>query len=183
MNDNALALIAVTSAAFTAMVFIRAAWHKLADFRAFVGFVSDYRLLPAQLVETASATLLVVEITIAVTLLIPGVRPLGAVLAIVLLGLYAAAIGITIARGRTSVECGCGGAPNLLSSVLLVRNGVLALVAAGTFIGDSVTLEGAGAATAIATAFLLFVLFLLVEQILANGMHVRQIRSSSGGKP
>lgn len=41
MNAEALALLSATAGAFTALVFARAAWHKIADFTAFTGFVSD----------------------------------------------------------------------------------------------------------------------------------------------
>lgn len=176
MSDDALALLAATAAAFTALVFARAAWHKIADFTAFTGFVADYRIVPESQVRTASMALVAAEVAIPVTLLIPGLQPVGAALAVLLLGLYAAAMGINILRGRTSIECGCGGAATLLSPTLLVRNGVLALIAASVLFGNSMTLTFGEAVAAVGLAFLMWATFLLVEQILANGMHARQAR-------
>lgn len=176
MSDDALALLAATAAAFTALIFARAAWHKLSDFAGFTGFVSDYRLVPERMVRTVATALVAVEVAIPVALLIPGGQAAGAALAILLLALYGAAMGVNIARGRTSIECGCGGAPSLLSPALLVRNGVLALIAAAVLFGNSFSLGFGEAVAAIALAFLLWVSFLLAEQILANGMHARHVR-------
>lgn len=176
MSEDALALLGATAAAFTALIFARAAWHKLADFTGFIGFVSDYKLVPEPLVRNASMALVAVEVAIPVTLLIPAAQPVGAILAVLLLGLYAAAMGINIARGRTSIECGCGGAPTFLSPALLVRNAVLALIAASVLFGNGFRLSFGEAVAAVGLAFLLWVSFLLVEQILANGMHARQVR-------
>ena len=176
MNPEVAALLSATAAAFTALVFVRAAWHKLTDFTSFTGFVADYELLPPALVRPAAAALTATELAVPVAMLIPGGQMVGAVLAVVLLCLYAAAMGINILRGRTRIECGCGGAPNLLSPVLLVRNAVLAGVAAIPIAAGSGGLSFGGAAAAVFLGFLAWAFFILSEQVLANGIRARTIR-------
>ncbi|MCC6983974.1 MAG: hypothetical protein IT535_11935 [Bauldia sp.] len=177
MSASVLALLAATAGVFTALVFARAAWHKASDFTAFTGFVSDYQLVPESQVKAASYGLVAAEIAVVLALLVPGGQGIGALLAIALYALYAGAMAVNIRRGRTSIECGCGGAPNLLSPALLVRNGVLAAVAALVMLGGG----GAGlsfgeAAVAVALGFLLWAGFLLAEQILSNAMRARALR-------
>ena len=53
-------LASLTSAAitvFTALIFARAAVHKLAEFTEFTGFVDDYRLIDERLVRPVSAAI------------------------------------------------------------------------------------------------------------------------------
>jgi hypothetical protein len=176
MNAEVGALLAATAAAFIALVFVRAAWHKLNDFAAFTGFVADYELLPPPLVRPASAALTATEMAVPVAMLVPGGQPVGAVLAAGLLGLYAAAMGVNILRGRTRIECGCGGAPSLLSPLLLVRNAVLAGIAAVPLAVGGGPLSFGDAAAAVLLGFLLWAFFLLSEQVLANGIRARLIR-------
>ncbi|MGV8839764.1 MAG: MauE/DoxX family redox-associated membrane protein [Bauldia sp.] len=176
MNEVS-SLLAATAAAFTALVFARAAWHKLADFAGFTGFVADYRLLPEARVRAAAAALIAAEVAIPLLLLVPATQAAGAVLAILLLGLYALAMGINLARGRTQIECGCGGAPTLLSPALLIRNAVLAGVAALVLVAaGGLGLSFWDAAAAVALGFTLWVAFLLAEQVLANGIRARMLR-------
>lgn len=169
-------LLAATAAAFAALLFARAAWHKLSDFAAFTGFVADYRLVPEAQVKPVAAALVAAEVAIPLALVIPGTAIIGAALAIGLLGLYAAAMGINIARGRTSIECGCGGAPNLLSPALIVRNAVLAAIAGLVLLDPGIGLSFGNAVIAVALGLLLLACFVLAEQVLANGMRARMAR-------
>jgi hypothetical protein len=114
----------------TALLFVAAAGHKLADWRRFRAALADYRLLPGQLVPAGAAAAVALEIATCVLLLLPALRAAGAVLAAALLALYAIAIGVNLARGRTSIDCGCLGvgrrAP--ISRWMVGRNVVLAAV-------------------------------------------------------
>ncbi|MCC6734802.1 MAG: methylamine utilization protein MauE [Bauldia sp.] len=176
MNEVS-SLLSATAAAFTALVFARAAWHKLADFTGFTGFVADYRLVPEAQVKAVSTGLVAAEVAIPLLLLVPATQAMGAVLAILLLGTYALAMGINILRGRTRVECGCGGAPTLLSPALLVRNAVLAAIAALVLVAAGrLQLSFGDAAAAVALGFMLWVAFLLAEQVISNGIRARMLR-------
>ncbi len=104
-----------------------AALHKLRDRVKFVETMRDYRLLPDVMVPFASALVVLSELAAFALLLVPSLRPAGAVLAGGLLVLYAAAIGINLARGRTEIDCGCsfGASGQSISGWLLVRNACL----------------------------------------------------------
>ena len=178
MNEPLVSgLLSAAIATFVDLIFVRAAWHKLAAFTEFTGFLADYRLLDQRLVVPASAALAAAEAGVVVLLLAPGGQPFGLGLGIGLLGLYAIAMSINIARGRTAIECGCGGAVQPLSWSLVTRNGVLAVIAAvGVLASVGVPLDVGGTLAAIASGFMFWLVFLLVEQILANTSTARLTR-------
>lgn len=161
-------LVAATATAFIALLFARAAWHKLSDFTAFTGFVADYDLMPAGRVNLAAMVLAGLEVLVVVVLLTPGGNVAGAILAIALLGLYAVGMGININRGRDRIECGCGGAVQPLGWQLVGRNGVLAAIAALCLVGSPYALSLSEAAAALVSGFILWVGYLLIEQIMAT---------------
>ena len=104
--DPTLSLIVTLGAA---LLFGAAAVHKLADWQRFRGALGNYRLLPDPLVLAGAAAVVALEVAACVLLLLPSLRAAGAVLAAALLALYASAIGVNLARGRTSIDCGCLG--------------------------------------------------------------------------
>jgi uncharacterized membrane protein YphA (DoxX/SURF4 family) len=104
--DPTLSLIVTLGAA---LLFGAAAVHKLADWRRFRAALGNYRLLPDPLVLAGAAAVVALEVAACVLLLLPSLRATGAVLAAALLALYAIAIGVNLARGRTSIDCGCLG--------------------------------------------------------------------------
>ena len=69
-----------------------------------------------------------------------------------------------------------GGAPNLLSPALLVRNAVLAVIAAVPLIAGAGPLSFGDAAATVFLGFLAWAFFLLSEQVLANGIRARLFR-------
>ena len=104
-----------------------AALHKLRDGAAFRETVRDYRLLPDALAATGAVLVVLAEIAAVGLLLVPVTRSVGAILAGALLVLYAGAIGINLARGRTEIDCGCtwSGSGQTISAWLLLRNAAL----------------------------------------------------------
>jgi hypothetical protein len=119
-----------------ALVFLRAAAAKWRSPAAFEGVVGNYDLLPRALVAPVAAVLPVAEALIAAALLVPlalRARPESAAAA--LLVVFAIAMGVNLARGRTRIDCGCGDprAGQTLRPSLVVRNLALAalLVVAG----------------------------------------------------
>lgn len=167
------ALVAATAVAVTALVFARAALHKLWDFTSFTGFVADYGLLPEPLVKPVSAALVAAELAVVASTLVPSAHAVAAALAVVLFAVYAGAMAAAMRAGRDRVECGCGGAPQPLSWTLVARNGVLAAVAALGLFSAPAALDAAEAAAVLASGFALWVAFLLADQILANAAFVR----------
>jgi hypothetical protein len=102
--------------------------HQLTAWGEWQGVVQNYRLLPLGWVAAAAALLPATEILIAVALLLPPGRWLGACVAAALFCLYAAAMGINISRGRTAIDCGCFGSRlrHGISAWMVVRNLLLA---------------------------------------------------------
>ena len=106
-----------------------AAGSKMAALEPFVGVVRNYRLLPPALVRPAAYAIPPFELLIAATLLaLPASAfpPAGAAL---LLLVFAGAMAVNIARGRSEIDCGCfvGFMRQRLSWTLVARNLALAV--------------------------------------------------------
>lgn len=112
------------------LVFARAALHKVTYFAGFRQTLVDYRLLPERLTGVAAAMLTGAELAAVTLLLVPGFRTLGAATAALLLLCYSAAMAVNLRRGRTSIDCGCGGPGQSISWALVGRNLLLAGIAA-----------------------------------------------------
>lgn len=122
-------LLVATASGFIALLFARAAYHKASDFLVFTGTLSDYRIVPETLLTTVTAALIVLEVVVAGGILWSATRPAAALLGAGLLAAYAMAMAVPLSQGRTEISCGCGGAADQLSPALLVRNGILVMVA------------------------------------------------------
>lgn len=162
-------ILVVVAAGLLVCVFLRGAAHKFFDFGWFVHTLAEYRLIPARFVSPVAAVLALVETGVAIGLVAPQSRGAAAMAGGALLLAYAAAIAVNLLRGRSRIECGCGGAGEGLSWSLVVRNGALAglaLVAAQTPIPAPFgPFEWITAAAAIASLWLLLV---SVEKLAGN---------------
>lgn len=120
------------SALLLAGIFLPSAWSKLRAIDEVTGVVADYRILPEPLVEPFARTLPWLEIAAGISLLVPATRPVGAVLAAGLLLVFALAMAINLARGRTEIDCGCfiGRQKERIGWPLVVRNLLLVGAAA-----------------------------------------------------
>lgn len=133
-----------------ALLFATAARHKLRDRTAFAATLAAYRVLPAAATDAAGVGIAVVEVAIAVAWLVPGAGPVAALATIALLGAYGAAIVLNLARGRRTIDCGCGigGAPQPISAWLVARNAGLAGVAWWAAVAGAAAGHGADLASA-----------------------------------
>jgi hypothetical protein len=113
-----------------ALLFAGAAWHKRSAPARFAAQLGAYDLLPQPLVRPAASTLPWLELAAALLLLVPATRPLAALAALALLLAYATGMLVNLLRGRTDIDCGCGGPAQPLSYGLILRNLVLAAGAA-----------------------------------------------------
>lgn len=113
-----------------ALLFASAALYKLRDLPRFGAVLRAYRVLPAGL--TFAWPLPLVELTMAAGLLIPLTRAAAALAGAGLLGVYALAMALNLARGRRELACGCGGANERrpISAWMVVRNALLAALLA-----------------------------------------------------
>ncbi|MYE80993.1 MAG: methylamine utilization protein MauE [Gammaproteobacteria bacterium] len=109
-----------------------AAWGKFRNAAGFEAILADYRLLPGSLVRPVARGIPVVEGVLAAAWIIAPWHADAALLAsiatvAIMLG-YGVAIAANLSRGRSWIDCGCGGGEQL-SWVLVGRNAVLATVA------------------------------------------------------
>jgi hypothetical protein len=122
MASYVTAIFSLSLMVLALLIFLGAVLHKIFDFGEFQGFVADYQLLPEILVKPTSLLLVIVEAGVVLLMLWSPTRIFALTLAAGLLALYALAIAVNLRRGRTQIECGCGGAPQWLSAALVWRN-------------------------------------------------------------
>ncbi|HEV8646322.1 MAG TPA: MauE/DoxX family redox-associated membrane protein [Burkholderiales bacterium] len=115
-----------------ALVFLQGGAAKLTARDEFQGVVTSYRLLPAAAVPAFAVLLPFAELAAGIGVVLPATRHAGAVLAIGLLVMFALAMAINLARGRTEIDCGCfkSGFRQTISAWLVGRNLLLAAGAA-----------------------------------------------------
>jgi hypothetical protein len=158
-------------AALLAIVFLGGAWQKLRDVGTFVMAVEQYRLLPVPWVPVAARGLLAAEAAAGLLLLPIATREAGAALALVVLAVATLAVSINLLRGRSAIDCGCGGPEDgqHLSWGLVLRNGVLSLAASLSLAAEAprrlVWLDGL---TVVAGTLALYGLYAAANQLMAN---------------
>jgi hypothetical protein len=164
--------IAVAARLLGALVFAAAIGGKIEHRHELAGVVANYRLLPERLAAPVAWLLVGLECLAALSL-ISGVRlAAGTALAISLLGGFALAMAINLARGRREIDCGCfqSGLRQRLSAALVARNVILAicltplLATAGAGLRPLQWVDGLGAGLA---AFALY-------QVLGELLSLRQ---------
>ncbi len=155
MNEIALAVRVLV-----ALVFLTAALGKLRHRLEFQGVVSNYRLLPEIAVPAFALLLPPVEVIVAAALLFVPAASWPAVSAAALLLVFAVAMAINIRRGRRHIDCGCfqSALKQTLSWVLVSRNVGLALLLALPAAAPETVLSESGAAQALLSGTVLFVL-------------------------
>jgi hypothetical protein len=106
-----------------ALIFALAAFHAMREWTVFGGIVEQYRIAPRRLALIAARILPPLELVAAAALVLPITSGAGAVLGLCLMVLFTVAITVNLARGRVSIDCGCGGASGQkLSTGLVLRN-------------------------------------------------------------
>lgn len=154
MSELALAIRVLVG-----LTFVTAAFGKLRHRLEFQGVVSNYRLLPEAAVPAFALFLPPVEIVVATALLFAP-SSWSALCAAALLVVFAVAMGINMQRGRRHIDCGCfqSALKQTLSWVLVARNVGLALLLAVPATVPERALSPAGAAEALLTGTVSFVL-------------------------
>ena len=108
MDDQAASfMLGEVSRLTVAAIFALAAIHAMRDWTVFAGIVERYRIAPRRLSVIAARTVPPLELAAAAALLVPSRA--GAALGLCLMASFTAAIVLNIARGRVSIDCGCGG--------------------------------------------------------------------------
>jgi hypothetical protein len=160
-----------------ALLLLVSAGHKLRDLAHFRATLADYRLVPAWLVSPAALVVVGVEVAAAAALVL--LRTAGALAAAALLTVYAAAIGVNLARGRRHIDCGCAGsaARRTLSGWLVARNGALVGIAlAGLAPVGARPMMWVDGLTVAGTTLLLAVVYATVDGLIANAPGFARLR-------
>ena len=121
----------ISASLLLSYVFVIASWHKWQDLEVFQETLLNYRILPESLVKLFSRFVPALELLCGIGLLIPQLASFAAILAGSLLLMYIFAIALNLARGRRSIDCGCGGSEQkqAISEWMVVRNSLLLLFA------------------------------------------------------
>jgi hypothetical protein len=163
-----------------ALLLLVAAGHKLRDLAHFRATLAEYRLLPESLVGGGAVVVVGVEIAIAVALVTA--RAAGALAAASLLAVYAAAIGVNLARGRRHIDCGCAGPAErrTLSGWLVARNAALVAVAlAGLVPVGARPMIWVDGLTVAGTTLLLAGVYAAIDGLIANAPGFARLRGAA----
>jgi hypothetical protein len=152
-----------------AAIFLEAAQHALSDRQDFASVVAAYRIAPVWAAEAVGVVLPGLQVVAAIALMVPRLAVPGAWLALALLLVFTAAITINLRRGRTRIDCGCGGESQRISSALVIRNLVLTAAVAGV-LAAPVHAHFGGAFTVGVAGFAVFLsgLYFAANQLMAN---------------
>jgi hypothetical protein len=153
-----------------AAIFGLAAIHAMREWAVFGAIVEEYRLVPRPLALIAARILPPLELIVAAALLLPTASRIGAVLGFCLMLLFTAAIIVNIARGRVSIDCGCGGADGQeLSTGLVLRNvGLMVGLAIAGAAPSRGALDGVTAIVVICASLALIALYFAINQLMTN---------------
>jgi hypothetical protein len=123
-------IVAISIQLFAIILFVEAALHKAQDYKDFVSVLSGYKLIPISMIWVVAGIVILVESfsVLGLLLTIPYLKYLAASLLII----YAIAIEVNVLRGRTEIDCGCGGRSLPISQALVSRNLVIAVLLAGS---------------------------------------------------
>ena len=110
------------------MLFMFAALHKVKYTAHFEMVLVSYQLLPRKSIFLISKLFIMVEVVTSLALIISPGRPMGAVLAFLLLSVYGAAMAINLLKGNRLLDCGCHlqAQKQAISWRLVLRNALLA---------------------------------------------------------
>lgn len=183
MTDAGLAidpLLLLIAAGWTAALLLHAAVAKLADRGLFHQHLAAYGV-PEALQPALVWALPLAEGAAALGLVTPW-RPVAALGGAALLMVYGAAMAWHLARGRV-LDCGCGGAPLPLSWALVVRNAVLAGIAAAAALPSTGRAVGAADFAVAAAALLLGALLLAAFSQVLRTASARGRSIPSGRSP
>lgn len=159
-----------------------AAWRKVSDFSTFSTVVADYRIVPQALLRPTGVVVATVEAVLAVLWLAApwyadAANAAGIGTAALMAG-YGAVIAANLVRGRSWIDCGCGGGDQLTWG-LVARNAVLSALAIATFAVRSLGSPDWGdVAVAVPVLVIATLLYLATGALLANSAAMRAWREA-----
>lgn len=171
------------SGAALSVIFLTGAWQKLRDPRAFQTTIENYQLLPEGLAPAAAILLPLWELAAGASLPFDATRTAAAVLTIGLLTIVTAAVALNLLRGRTGIDCGCGGlgghvGDQTLGWGLTIRNALLAIAALVSLREDSTrTLVWIDYLSVVGGTLGLLGLYVTANQLMASHPRLKELRN------
>lgn len=172
-----------------AAILLLGAFDKLRDFRAFESAVAGYRLLPSTIHRAFAVTFVAAEGLGGVLLLSWSGSVAGAALGLATLAVAVMGLSVNLVRGRTDIDCGCGGVSTSgsgLSWWLVVRNAVLCLDAVailavhlGAIPGYHLSWLGVDGITFVGATLAMLGLYYIFNQLIEVHMRIQKLRSQS----
>ncbi|WP_233830173.1 MauE/DoxX family redox-associated membrane protein [Paraburkholderia sp. ZP32-5] len=102
-------VVSTVALAATSIITLTLALPKLTRQSELRQTVAGFQLLPHALIAPFALFLPLAEISATLASLLPATRGVGAIALAALFMLFALALGINVARGRTDIDCGCNG--------------------------------------------------------------------------
>lgn len=180
--EHVLTLAGQAATAFVVLILFRAFWHKITSYLEVVGFAQDYELVPERWTYGLVRALTVLEGIAILLLALPATRLAGAVLAAGLFAGYGVIMALALKQGKTQIECGCGGTPQIVSPVTLARNGVLVVLALGAGLAPDAAVGVWAAGAAILVALTLWLSLTVAETLDATRARVQRLANPTSSK-
>ncbi len=161
-----------------ALLWFSAATQKILFFERFSVTLNEYRLLPESAVAFFSVAVAGLEVILGIGLLMPLTRLSAFLGSAGLLGIYAAAIGVNLMRGRRHIDCGCmGPVRQLLSGWLVWRNILVAGMALICLVPvRSRDLSWIDGVSIVAAVGVLALVYVTVNQLIFNAPELARLR-------
>lgn len=134
-NPHALLFVRM----LVAVLLMAAGALKLTDRHTFVEVVRNFRVLPENLVGAMALMIPIVEVFLSLLLILGLLQQWSLIIASSVFILFGLAVAVNLLRGRRNISCGCfgGGRNHRLTWSLVVRNIVLAGLAASAAAGPT----------------------------------------------
>lgn len=167
-------MASVTITTFLVIVLTRACWHKVDHFLETVGFAQGYGVVPGPWTVPIVRGLALGEALSVLALAVPASRPLGGLAAAALFAGYGLLMAAALTRGRSHIDCGCGGPPQIVSGFTLGRNAVLAVLGLAVAALPVAAVTPVEAAATIAAALMVAAIYAVIEKLASHLPNIRK---------
>ena len=160
------------------IILIVGALGKLRDVELFRYAVENYRLLGGSAAALFSRIFPVVELAAGILLVVESTRLLGMLLGLATMAVATGGVTLSLLRGLTTIECGCGTGGQRISWGLVGRNVVLSLaIVLGAADGAVRTLGLLDYLSVAGSVLGLLAIYACVNQLLANQPLLKELQS------
>lgn len=171
-------VIVHATAAAMGIILILSALAKLRDIELFRYAVENYRLLDGPTAALFARVFPLLELAAGILLVVDTTRPVGLLLGLLTLAIATGGVAVSLLRGLTTIECGCGTGGQRISWGLVGRNVVLSLaIVLGASDGTARSLGLLDYFSVAGAVLGLLALYACVNQLLANQPLLKELQS------